>query len=227
MRTALNRRMLWLVPLLAGVYVMIRIAFGTHPAGKATADTRIQSTPDTHASVVRRTSGTVKWFTDAKGFGFITPDDGGKDIFVHHSAINMNGFRTLVEGERVAFDVVQSAKGPAAANVVRIAPNDSSKGTRPVGCEVLGARSTVSGTVRWFSDAKGYGFITPDGGREDVFVDHSAISMKGFRTLAEGERVAFDIVQGAKRPSAANVVRLDPRDSSRLAKSGTPDCTKP
>jgi cold shock protein len=67
-----------------------------------------------------RTTGTVKWFNDSKGFGFITPEDGTKDCFVHHSAIQGSGFKTLAEGEQVEFDVVQGQKGPAAENVVRV-----------------------------------------------------------------------------------------------------------
>jgi CspA family cold shock protein len=64
--------------------------------------------------------GTVKWFNDQKGFGFITPEDGSKDCFCHHSAIQSDGFRTLAEGATVEFDMVEGEKGPAAENVVPV-----------------------------------------------------------------------------------------------------------
>ena len=65
-------------------------------------------------------TGTVKWFNDTKGYGFITLDDGSKDCFVHHTAIQGDGFKSLNEGDRVQFEIVQGQKGPAAENVTRL-----------------------------------------------------------------------------------------------------------
>jgi CspA family cold shock protein len=65
-------------------------------------------------------TGTVKWFSDEKGLGFITPDDGSKDVFVHHSAIQADGFRTLAEGAKVEYEAEDGPKGPAAASVSAI-----------------------------------------------------------------------------------------------------------
>jgi CspA family cold shock protein len=64
-----------------------------------------------------KATGTVKWFNDAKGFGFITPDDGGEDLFAHFSSIQMNGFKTLKEGQKVAFEIIQGPKGKQALNI--------------------------------------------------------------------------------------------------------------
>jgi len=68
---------------------------------------------------------------------------------------------------------------------------------------------STTGIVKWFSDDKGYGFITPDGGEKDCFVHHSAIEGVGFKSLREGQRVSFDVVQGQKGPAAENVTKID------------------
>ena len=65
-------------------------------------------------------TGTVKWFNNAKGYGFIVQDNGEKDVFVHHTAITMEGYRTLAEGDRVEYEIQQTEKGPAAVNVRKI-----------------------------------------------------------------------------------------------------------
>ncbi len=65
-------------------------------------------------------TGTVKWFNESKGFGFFTPKDGSKDVFVHYSAIKGSGFKSLAEGQQVTFEIQQTPKGPAAANVVPV-----------------------------------------------------------------------------------------------------------
>uniref|UniRef100_UPI00333F9FF5 cold-shock protein n=2 Tax=Castellaniella TaxID=359336 RepID=UPI00333F9FF5 len=69
----------------------------------------------------QKLTGTVKWFNDAKGFGFITPDNGGEDLFAHFSSIQMNGFKTLKEGQKVLFDIAQGPKGKQALNITAAA----------------------------------------------------------------------------------------------------------
>jgi len=80
-----------------------------------------RTTPHTDEVTQVMQYGTVKWFNDAKGFGFIAPEDGSADVFVHYSAISSKGFRSLQEGQRVSYDVVQGPKGAQAAGVVPVA----------------------------------------------------------------------------------------------------------
>ena len=75
-------------------------------------------------------TGKVKWFNDAKGFGFIEPEAGGEDVFAHFSAIQMDGFRTLKQGGRVRFEIVQGPKGQLAQNIAAIDANDANEATQ-------------------------------------------------------------------------------------------------
>ncbi|WP_029252759.1 cold-shock protein [Paraoerskovia marina] len=135
--------------------------------------------------------GTVSWYEPAKGYGFITPDDGRGEIFAHSSAIVGGG--VITEGQRVAFLVVPGEKGPQADHLL------------PLGAEAARpATDGADGTVTWFDDTKGFGFIAPDGGGADIFVHVKALG-GGLTELDEGARVTYDVVEGDKGPNARNV----------------------
>ena len=177
-------------------------------------------------------SGTVKWFNTAKGFGFIQPDDGGADVFVHVSAVEQAGLRGLNEGDTVEFDLEQDRRSGklAAGNLVvtghgpaPAAPRRSGgfggggggggggfdRGPRGGGFdrprgEIAGSGN---GTVKWFNPTKGFGFIQPEGGGQDVFVHISAVEQAGLRGLNEGQAVAYDLEQDRRsgKTSATNL----------------------
>lgn len=133
-------------------------------------------------------TGVVKWFNPTKGFGFITQDGGGEDLFVHRREVREPFDGILTEGDRVNFDQTMTPRGAAASNVMREGVAE-------------GREAGLKGTVRRFSPDKGYGFITLDGGR-DVFVHRDHI--RG-GTLREGDRVALDTIETSKGPAARNV----------------------
>lgn len=141
-------------------------------------------------------TGVVKWFNPTKGFGFITQDSGGDDLFVHRREVREPFDGILTEGDKVTFDEITTPRGAAAANVMRegIATN------REAG---------LKGVVRRFSPEKGYGFITLDNGR-DVFVHRDHI--RG-GILRDGDRVALDTIETQKGPAARNVI-LDGESAS-------------
>ena len=149
-------------------------------------------------------SGMVKWFNPQKGFGFITPDDGGEDLFVHQSAIYAQGFRTLSENERVEFQVIEDRGKLKATHVTSpgggFVAGDSGPGGRggpgvptpakwPAG--VLPSEGKQIGTVKWFNSEKGFGFVSVEGEDQDLFVHQTEIYADGFRSLAEGEPLEF------------------------------------
>lgn len=105
---------------MGGARLFLSVTTASPPCQTASRRFEVSRLPrDTRENSNVRTQGTVKWFNDQKGFGFISRADNGQDCFVHFSAIQGDGFRSLTEGEKVEFDVVDGAKGPAAENVMR------------------------------------------------------------------------------------------------------------
>ena len=200
-------------------------------------------------------SGTVKWFNTAKGFGFIQPDDGGSDVFVHVSAVEQAGLRGLNEGDLVNFELEQdrrSGKLSAGQLVVTgqgAAPARSGGGgggfdrprggggggggyggggggggfDRPRGGGFGGGggggggrpagdpAGAGAGTVKWFNPTKGFGFIQPDDGGQDVFVHISAVEQAGLRGLNEGQQVAYDL-EADRRSGKTSATNLKVND---------------
>ncbi|WP_431836104.1 cold-shock protein [Cellulomonas sp. Y8] len=141
--------------------------------------------------------GTVNWYEPAKGYGFITPDSGDGEIFVHSSAIVGGG--VIAEGQRVAFLVVEGEKGPQADHLLPLGA-DAAAGPARAATKNDGA----DGTVTWYDAGKGFGFITPDSGDQDIFV-HARSLHGDLAELAEGDRVSYRASEGEKGLQAQGV----------------------
>jgi len=178
--------------------------------------------------------GTVKFFNAAKGFGFIEPDDGGADIFVHISAVERSGLRGLDEGDQVLFEVEQDRRsGKLAAVDIQVTGSAPASSQRPsrtgfddhgfdrhdrpsaarrpgAGVPARDPAGPGSGVVKWFNSAKGFGFIQPNDGGGDVFVHVSAVERAGLHGLQDGQAVSYDLEQDRRtgKASATNL-RLD------------------
>jgi CspA family cold shock protein len=164
---------------------------------------RVRVTGDRAADAPVGVLGTVTWYEPAKGYGFVTPDGGRDEVFVHSSAIVGGG--VISEGQRVAFLVVDGEKGPQADHLL------------PLGAQAARPSSDgADGTVSWYDDTKGFGFVAPDSGGDDVFVHVSALG-SGLTGLSEGARVTYDVVDGDKGPNARNVQLVRGSGSARAA----------
>ena len=181
-------------------------------------------------------NGTVKFFNASKGFGFIAPDDGRADVFVHATALERAGIRELNEGDLVSFEVEEDRRsgkvsatnlqvtGTASGSSARSSqrprddygsqggyrtPRDdqrSAGGGRGAGQPAGSGR----GTVKWFNTTKGFGFIEQEGGGDDVFVHISAVERAGLRDLREGQALSFDLERDSRSGKmAASNLRAD------------------
>ncbi len=182
--------------------------------------------PQMPAQVVGEGKGVVKFFNAQKGFGFVVRDDGGEDVFVHISAVEMAGLTALAEGQPLGFTLVDRNGRISATDLViegeplpvedRGPPRDRPErgGDRPDrggdrgGAGAGGAGRTLtgesaSGTVKFFNAMKGFGFIQRDDGQPDAFVHISAVERAGMSNLNEGDRLKFEIEIDRRGKAAA------------------------
>ncbi len=176
---------------------------------------------------------TVKWFNSTKGFGFVTPEDGSPDAFLHSTVLQFSGHDSLDEGATIVCDLSRGPKGPQVATIHSVDLSTAAPSSRPArpardrdsgwgndggyggggnsyggGHDSYGdsdSGETVDGTVKWFNVTKGFGFIAPASGGKDIFVHIRALERSGIQSLADGEQVRVSIRQGAKGPEAQRV----------------------
>ncbi len=146
--------------------------------------------------------GTVKWFNLDKGYGFIIPEDGSKDVFLHISILKEGGHTTLEKGATVTYSTGLGRAGPEVVQVLEI--DTSTAIPRPSKMERnydnLEARlkdsHLIEGTVKWFNPNKGYGFVTPCDGSRDVFIHIAVVRHFGLQTLVPEQKLQIHVTDG-------------------------------
>jgi CspA family cold shock protein len=154
----------------------------------------------------------VKWYNPDKGFGFVELASGGGDAFLHASVLERGGHGVVPPGATLQVRVGMGQKGPQVTEVLSTdastAGQEQPRRPRPERpAYPQASRATVEelGTVKWYNDMKGFGFIAADRGGKDIFVHASALQRAGIMGLAEGQRVAVDVADGQKGPEAVSL----------------------
>ena len=156
------------------------------------SDFDISSEP---GQVSAEVSAVVKWFNSAKGFGFVQPDDGSPDAFLHASVVERSGHNHLPEGAALVCDISEGPRGPQVAAIHSV--------ELPQGGAVEG--TVIIGTVKFFDPVRGFGFVVPDDGGRVVFVSGRSLERSGIQALETSQRVRVSTSIGKKGPMAESV----------------------
>ena len=157
--------------------------------------------------------GVVKWYNPDKGFGFVQLADGAGDAFLHVRVVERSGHDSVPPGATLEVRAGPGPKGPQISEILSVdrstaqqEPPRRARPERPVYPPADQAAAVEeSGTVMWYNAMKGFGFIASDRGGKDIFVHASALNRAGIAELAEGQRVAVDVIDGRKGPEAASL----------------------
>ncbi len=155
--------------------------------------------------------GKVKWYSPAKGYGFVELSDGSGDAFLHATALASVGVTTLRPGETLEFRVALWRRGPQVTEVISVDNSTAAPSGPPRKAfdrqdrQPVEASVHTMGTVKWYNAAKGFGFIIMDGSGEEIFVHASALNRAGITGLSDGQRVFVGVADGRKGPEAASI----------------------
>lgn len=146
-----------------------------------------------------KTSAIVKWFNPIKGYGFVQPDDGSGDAFVHVSVLEAAGYRDLPDGAAVECEIQRGDKGPTVTTIFNVSEPE---GGAAAVADVEPDGPMIEGTVKFFDANKGYGFVVPDDGGPDIFISGRVVASSGLRMLEPESRVRVGTQKGDKGPLA-------------------------
>jgi len=160
------------------------------------------------------TEGVVKWFNPEKGFGFVELGDGSGDAFLHIGVLHNSGRESVPPGAKMKVTVGQGQKGPQVVTVIEVDESTATqerrpagpRGPRPARAQIdMSTATEVSGTVKWFSPDKGYGFVATGDGAKDVFVHVSVLEKAGLSGVNESQRVSMRVVETPKGREAVSI----------------------